>query len=182
MKWYFKCLKQYADFSGRARRKEFWWFTVINALIAIAIVVGMFIPIVKMGINAAASGAEDIDEMEIMLTMMKNPFLYVYMIYYLAVLIPSIAVTVRRLHDIGKSGYWAFFLYGGVLLSYIAQLFQITSTAIYILFGLAGFVIFIISLVWLFTNSDYGPNQYGPNPKGEGNPTEETSSTVDNTY
>ena len=102
--------------------------------------------------------------------------MYIYIIYYFAVLIPSIAVTVRRLHDIGKSGYWAIFIYGSALLSYVAQLFQITSSVAFILFGLASFVIIIVSLVWMFTNSDYGPNQYGPNPKGEGNPTEEVSS------
>ena len=169
MKWYFKCLKQYADFSGRARRKEYWWFMLINFIIGFALMLGLMIPMVKMGFNAAASGAEDIDEM-------KNPFMYIYIIYYFAVLIPSIAVTVRRLHDIGKSGYWAIFIYGSALLSYVAQLFQITSSVAFILFGLASFVIIIISLVWMFTNSDYGPNQYGPNPKGEGNPTEEVSS------
>ena len=176
MKWFFKCLKQYADFSGRARRKEYWWFMLINFIIGFALMLGLMIPMFKMGFNAAASGAEDIDEMEMMLTILKNPFMYIYIIYYFAVLIPSIAVTVRRLHDIGKSGYWAIFIYGSALLSYVAQLFQITSNVAFILFGLASFVIIIISLVWMFTNSDYGPNQYGPNPKGEGNPTEEVSS------
>ena len=176
MKWYFKCLKQYADFSGRARRKEYWWFMLINFIIGFALMLGLMIPMVKMGFNAAASGAEDIDEMEVMLTIMKNPFMYIYIIYYFAVLIPSIAVTVRRLHDIGKSGYWAIFIYGSALLSYVAQLFQITSSVAFILFGLASFVIIIISLVWMFTNSDFDSNQYGPNPKGEGNPTEEVSS------
>ncbi len=178
MKWYFKCLKQYADFSGRARRKEYWWFTLVNFIIAFALMIGLMIPIAKMGFNAAASGTEDIDEMEMMLTIMKNPFMYIYIIYYLAILIPSIAVTVRRLHDIGKSGYWAIFIYGSALLSYIAQMFQITSSVAFILFGLASFVIVIISLVWMFTNSDYGPNQYGPNPKGEGNPTEEVTTAA----
>ena len=112
-----------------------------------------------------------------MLTMIKNPFLYIYLLYYLAILIPSIAVTVRRLHDIGKSGYWAFLIYGGSFLGSISQYpLQNTNTLAYIIIALICFVIIIISLVWMFTNSDYGPNQYGPNPKGEGNPTEEVSS------
>ena len=177
MKWFFKCLKQYADFSGRARRKEYWCFMLINFIIGFALMLGLMIPMVKMGFNAAASGAEDIDEMEVMLTIMKNPFMYIYIIYYFAVLIPSIAVTVRRLHDIGKSGYWAFLIYGGSFLGSISQYpLQNTNTLAYIIIALICFVIIIISLVWMFTNSDYGPNQYGPNPKGEGNPTEEVSS------
>ena len=177
MKWYFKCFKQYADFSGRARRKEYWWFMVINFIISMVLIFGWLIPIFKLGYNSAASGIEDIDEMDIMLTMIKNPFLYIYLLYYLAILIPSIAVTVRRLHDIGKSGYWAFLIYGGSFLGSISQYpLQNTNTLAYIIIALICFAIIIISLVWMFTNSDYGPNQYGPNPKGEGNPTEEVSS------
>ena len=178
MKWFIKCLRQYADFSGRARRKEYWWFTVINFIITIVLVIGWIIPIAKMGYNAATTGIEDIDEMEIMLTMLKIPFLYIYFIYYLALLIPSIAVTVRRLHDIGKSGFWAFFIYGGSLLGSISTYIQGSNTIAYIILSLACLVICIISLVWMFTNSQYGPNQYGPNPKGEGNPEVQTQTTT----
>ena len=180
MKWFFKCFKQYADFSGRARRKEYWWFMVINFIISMVLLIGWIIPLVKLGYNSAISGVEDIDEMEIMRTAMNSPFLYIYMLYYLAILIPSIAVTVRRLHDIGKSGYWAFFIYGGSFLGSISQYsLQTTNTLAYIIIALICFVIIIISLVWMFTNSDYGPNKYGPNPKGEGNPTEEVSMTTE---
>ena len=56
MKWYFKCLKQYADFSGRARRKEYWWFMLINFIIGFALMLGLMIPMVKMGFNAAPLG------------------------------------------------------------------------------------------------------------------------------
>ncbi|MBR6991828.1 MAG: DUF805 domain-containing protein [Bacteroidales bacterium] len=179
MKWFFKCLKQYADFSGRARRKEYWWFTVINFIIMMALMIGFCIPFIKIGYNSAVAGVDDFDEMEIMLTAMKSPFLYIYLIYYLAIIIPSLAVMVRRLHDIGKSGFWAFFICGGSLLGTISSYIQGTNTVVYILIALAGFVICIISLVWMFTNSDYGPNQYGPNPKGEGNPTEEQTTLTE---
>jgi uncharacterized membrane protein YhaH (DUF805 family) len=179
MKWFFKCFKQYADFSGRARRKEYWWFVVINFIIMMALMIGFCIPIFKMGFNSAAAGVEDFDEMEVMLTAMKSPFLYIYLIYYLAIIVPSLAVMVRRLHDIGKSGYWAFLIVGGSLLATVAQYLQATSTLAYILLALVSFVICIIGLVWMFTNSDYGPNKYGPNPKGEGNPTEEVPTTTE---
>ena len=57
----------------------------------------------------------------------------------------------------------------------MSSYFQTTNTIAYVIIALAGIVIGIISLVWMFTNSDYGPNQYGPNPKGEGNPTEDVT-------
>ena len=175
MKWYFKCLKHYADFSGRARRKEYWWFAVINFIIMLICTLGYIIPFFKMGFDTASTGADfdSLDEMEIIMSSLKNPFLYIYLIYYLVVLIPSLAVMVRRLHDIGKSGYWAFFIVGGQVLGSMSSYFQTTNTVAYAIAALAGAVIGIISLVWMFTNSDYGPNQYGPNPKGEGNPIEE---------
>lgn len=85
MNWYLKAMKQYADFSGRFRRKEYWMFNLFNAIIIISIV----------GVIAAL-GIED----------------YVVMIpvglYMLAIVIPSLALTVRRLHDQGKSGWYMF--------------------------------------------------------------------------
>ena len=82
MNWYLKCLRQYADFSGRARRKEYWMFILFNSIIAF--VFGFIIGFLGL------------------------PDACVY-IYSLAVLIPGIAVAVRRLHDVGKSG-WMYFI------------------------------------------------------------------------
>jgi uncharacterized membrane protein YhaH (DUF805 family) len=92
MNWYLKVLKQYTDFKGRARRKEFWMFFLFNILISYSIV------IVNMGI--------EVPELTILST-----------IYSFGVLIPSIAVTVRRLHDVGKSGWYIFIpIYNFVLI------------------------------------------------------------------
>lgn len=178
MKWFIKCLKQYADFGGRARRKEYWWFALINFIISIILLICWVTPIVKMGFDAAAAGIDDVDEMDIVITMLKSPFLYIYLVYYLAVLIPGISVTVRRLHDIGRSGYWAFFIFGGSMLGSLSSYYQSTNTALFAVLSLVCFIVCIISLVWMFTDSQYGPNQYGPNPKGEGNSTEQTNITV----
>ena len=79
--YYVGCLKNYAKFDGRARRKEYWMFCLGN--IIIGFVLGFI-----LGIIGAPT--------------------YIGYIYSLAVLVPSIAVTVRRLHDIGKSGVWYF--------------------------------------------------------------------------
>lgn len=78
MNWYLKCWQQYADFGGRARRKEYWMFVLFNAIIGW--VVGFVFGLMGIGFVAYA--------------------------YTLAVFIPSLAVGIRRLHDIGKSGWW----------------------------------------------------------------------------
>lgn len=78
MKYYIKVLKNYAIFRGRARRSEYWYFILFHIIIAITV-----------GLIGAAIDA---------------PMLY--NIYTLAILIPSIAVGVRRMHDVGKSGWF----------------------------------------------------------------------------
>lgn len=178
MKWFIKCLRQYADFDGRARRKEYWWFAVINFIISMILIIGWMVPFVKMGFDAAANGNE-VDEVEIMLSMFNNPFMYIYLIYYMAMLIPGLAVMVRRLHDIGKSGFWGFFIYGGSILGSIASVFLEVNADAYGVLALVCLAICVISLVWMFTDSQYGPNKYGPNPKGEGNPPDETAVAVE---
>ena len=124
MNYYLKCLRQYADFSGRARRAEYWYFTLFNAIFAIAI--GLV-----FGILGGIAGSE-------LFVTMGTVCSYVY---GLAVLIPGLAVCVRRLHDIGKSGW-------------------------YYLLGLIPLVGAIILIVFFCTDSQPGANQWGPNPKG----------------
>ncbi len=174
MKWFIKCFKQYADFSGRARRKEFWWFTLINFIIGMILVSCWIWPIISVSIKAGIEGADAPDIEALTLMLLKSPFLYIYIIYYLAILIPSIAVSVRRLHDIGKSGFWYFLPVGGSVLSMFASLASQSNTALYLVLALISLAIAIVFLVWMFMDSNYGPNKYGLNPKGEGNPAEET--------
>ncbi len=85
MEWYLKVLKNYSVFSGRARRKEYWYFVLFNIIasmvcVYIDIYTGTFIPQSGFGLLRG--------------------------IYTLLVLVPSIAVSVRRLHDINFSGWW----------------------------------------------------------------------------
>ena len=120
MYWFIKCMKQYFDFSGRARRKEFWMFNLILFLFSmIAAVIDKMIG----GYDAAAR---------------VGP---ITTILSIATLIPSLAVAVRRLHDIGKSG-WT------------------------ILIGLIPVIGGIILLVWYCSDSEEGINEWGENPKG----------------
>lgn len=79
MEWYLKVIKNYVGFEGRARRKEFWMFTLFNLIISfvISLVEGL------VGIAPMVSS-----------------------LYTLAVFLPSLAVGIRRLHDTGRSGWW----------------------------------------------------------------------------
>ncbi|GGR68743.1 hypothetical protein GCM10010269_04350 [Streptomyces humidus] len=78
MHWYVDVLKKYAVFSGRARRQEYWMFTLFNVIVAVV-----------LAIVGAVIGSNVLN-----------------IIYTLAVLLPGLGVAVRRLHDTGKSGWW----------------------------------------------------------------------------
>lgn len=79
MEWYIAVLQKYSVFEGRAARPEFWWFTLLNIMAALALA----------AVDAVIFG---------------GPLLYI--LYALATLIPSAAVGVRRLHDTGRTGWW----------------------------------------------------------------------------
>lgn len=129
MQWYLKVLRQYADFSGRARRTEFWMFVLFNAI------AGIILTILDNLLGLSGSS-------------MVGGVVYVSTgvltgIYQLAVLIPSLAVGVRRLHDTGRSGWW-------------------------LLIGLIPLVGIIVLIVFWATAGDPSPNQHGVNPKQVG--------------
>jgi uncharacterized membrane protein YhaH (DUF805 family) len=116
--WYLEVLKKYAVFSGRASRREYWWFALFNAIFAIA---AMIID------NVLGLAMRDVG---------YGPL---YILYVLGTLLPGIAVGVRRLHDIGKSGWYMFV-------------------------SLIPCVGGIILLVFFVTQGDMGENEYGPDP------------------
>ena len=143
MDWYIEVLKKYAVFSGRARRKEFWYFTLFNSIISLVlwlidIAVGSYDTASDIGLLGG--------------------------LYSLAVLIPSLAVTVRRLHDTDRSGLWL--LIPPVLL---VSLLLLPEAAAVLLFG-AILISLIVLLVFQVLDSQPGDNQYGPNPKGRNCP------------
>lgn len=83
MKWYLKAISQYADFSGRARRSEYWFFVLFNMIFAL---IAAFIDAIIGTSLGAGTGI-------------------IYLIYLLFSFIPGLSVAVRRLHDAGKSGW-----------------------------------------------------------------------------
>jgi uncharacterized membrane protein YhaH (DUF805 family) len=120
MNWYFGVLKKYAEFSGRAQRKEYWMFFLFYILIYIAFAI---IDGVTGTFSTKAGGMGLLGGL-----------------YVIALLIPCITVTFRRLHDTNRSGWW-------------------------ILIGLVPLIGNIILLVFMVQDSNPGENQYGPNPK-----------------
>ena len=106
----------YANFNGRARRSEYWYFAVFSSLV-----------------SAIFTALGNLTDGSMIITALQG-------LFSLAILIPSLAVAWRRLHDIGKSGAWYFI-------------------------ALVPVVGWILLLVWFLKDSEPGENQYGPNPK-----------------
>ncbi|WP_338672951.1 DUF805 domain-containing protein [Streptomyces sp. SCSIO 30461] len=113
MHWYLDVLKKYAVFSGRARRQEFWMFTLINVIVQL-VLMGLDYGVLGLGILGP--------------------------IYVLLTFLPSLGVTVRRLHDTGRSGW-------------------------FVLLGIIPLVGPIIVLVFMAGEGKPEANEYGENPK-----------------
>lgn len=111
------CLNNYVGFAGRARRSEFWWFWLFNVIVQI--VCGILDGILLGGSGILGAIAS------------------------LGLLLPGLAVSVRRLHDTGRSGWW-------------------------ILIGLVPLVGIILLIIWYVNRGEDGPNRFGPDPRGLG--------------
>ena len=122
MNWYLAAIKKYVDFSGRARRKEYWYFVLFNVIAGL--VLGLLDSLIGSQLDLGNGGY----------------FGVLSGLYSLAVVLPSLWVSIRRLHDTNHSGWWLF----------ISLIPLIGS---------------IVLLVFYLTDSDAGDNQYGPNPK-----------------
>jgi uncharacterized membrane protein YhaH (DUF805 family) len=119
MEYFLHVVRNYAVFTGRARRKEYWMFILFNFLFSVAAMLADYI----LGTGVGGS-----------------PYGIIYSLYSLALIIPGIAVGVRRLHDVGKSGWFTLIVF-----------------------------VPIVGAVWLIilacTEGTHGENQYGPDPK-----------------
>jgi uncharacterized membrane protein YhaH (DUF805 family) len=119
MNWYIEVLKKYAVFGGRARRKEYWYFVLFN------IIVSIFLAVIDVVTGSFSEEAG--------IGLLGG-------IYALAVLVPGIAVSIRRLHDTDRTGWW-------------------------LLIGLIPLIGAIVLLVFMVQDGHPGENQYGPDPK-----------------
>jgi uncharacterized membrane protein YhaH (DUF805 family) len=164
MHWMLLPLKRYADFSGRSRRKEYWMFFLGVMLFYLAVIILMIIlaggRLATVMNGGAASGGG-------MMGLMVGFGIIgiVALLSWLLLLVPSIAVGVRRLHDIDRSGWWLMLGYGPWLASVALGMAQSTDLA-----GIVGIVSnigFLVLLVFSVMSGTDGPNRFGPDPKGE---------------
>jgi uncharacterized membrane protein YhaH (DUF805 family) len=116
MHWYTDVIRKYAVFNGRAARPEFWWFVLFNLIIAAVINL-------VAGIIFGRSSGQVVGDL-----------------YSLAVLLPSLGVGIRRLHDTNRTGWWYLLVFIPVI----------------------GWIVLV---VFLAMASDPGSNNYGPNPQ-----------------
>lgn len=117
---------KYADFSGRATRSEYWYFYLFNFLVGMVYYIALFAMLGSGSRDSSAAGYLSV----------------MIIIYALVMTIPSLAVTVRRLHDTGHSGWWIFL-----------NLIPVIGS--------------IVLFIWFITDSDPDTNEYGDNPKQE---------------
>ncbi|MCL2336888.1 MAG: DUF805 domain-containing protein [Firmicutes bacterium] len=143
---YISVLKKYAVFGGRARRKEYWMFFLFNVIIAV--IFGVLI-----GLSSVIG-----------LRALGGLFTIIIIIYGLAVLLPSLGVSVRRLHDTGRSAWWLLLV---IVPAVIVSIF--TNAGLHgSLMGLIRLIYYVCEVVFivlLCLDSQPGENQYGPNPK-----------------
>lgn len=135
MNWMILPLRRYAQFNGRARRKEYWMFALFVVIASIAI--GIVEAILGIGTTTTTSGVPA-DTYGVAYSA-DHGFGWLGGIFVLAVLVPSIAVGVRRLHDIDRSGWW-------------------------LLIGLIPLIGGIVLFVFNVTSGTRGPNRFGPDP------------------
>jgi len=135
-------LGQYATFSGRARRSEYWWWVLAHTLVGLALYV-VALGLLFLSPAMTDPAVTDPDGADLGVAGVAGlVVLGVFFLSGLAVLLPSIAVTVRRLHDTGRSGWW-----------YLVSLVPFGG---------------IVLLVFEVMDSEPGDNRYGANPKGVG--------------
>lgn len=119
-KYFLDVLKyKYADFNGRARRSEYWFFTLFKWIIFFIIA------------SIASFGGEN--------SLIDRVAFIIFVLVFIAFIVPTIAISIRRVHDSGKSGFL-------------------------ILLGIIPLIGPLILLIFYFLNSDPGPNKYGNNP------------------
>jgi uncharacterized membrane protein YhaH (DUF805 family) len=168
MEWMFKPLARYAEFSGRSRRMEYWMWALFQFLIYFAVVILMML----FGGAAMLSGDPN--------AMMGAGFgmvviLILYVLLSLALLVPSLAVSVRRLHDTDRSGWWivaplapyVVMIFAGAMLTASPDLAMVAG-GLALVSMLAVLVLGVTVFIFMVLEGTRGPNKYGPDPKAEG--------------
>lgn len=143
LEWAILPFKRYAEFSGRSRRKEFWSFALLNAIVYVVITAIVF----GTGFSFANVLQANPGEPLAIYSAFFSGAGLLFVLWWLVTILPGIALTVRRLHDRDLSGWWYL---GFLIVSFIP---------------LIGFVASIAFLVFMFLDGTKGPNRFGPDPK-----------------
>lgn len=154
IEWAIRPIKKYTDFSGRAPRAEYWWYTLATTIVGLAVFITDFLTFGTIyGDNGPLS-----------------------LILEVTLLIPGLAVLVRRLHDTEKSGWWALIIVPSDVLNLAGN--SVASLTPYFghFSGVTLAVAVVLFIGWLFaalavfiftvTEGTQGPNRYGPDPYG----------------
>ncbi len=157
-------LRKYADFNGRATRAEYWWWVLATVIFGTALgALDAFIVSIIVGVG------------------ISNPLTT---IFHLAILLPNLAVSARRLHDIGKSGWWILVWF---VLAVIGWIPVVVGLVLWILRGalegqlegnsfvpliVGGAITLLLALalllwiiLWMARQGESGTNHYGPDPR-----------------
>lgn len=151
--WAKRPIEKYADFSGRASRPEYWWYTL--ALIVAFLVIGVVESIV--GLNY-----------------MVGPYGILSLLLGLATFVPSLAVSVRRLHDTNRSGWWLLIAAVPYGLMFIAGIMAATGggllalVAMLSVIGIVAMIGAVVLLVFMVLPGTPGDNRYGSPPATDG--------------
>jgi len=145
--WAKRPIEKYADFSGRAPRAEYWWYTLGIIVVAIAI---------------------SIIESVVGLDHMVGPYGPLSLLFMLALIVPGLAVTVRRLHDTNRSAWWLLLIAPYVVAAVLAVMAMKTGSMAGLgsagVFGIVGLVCAVVLLVFMVLPGTPGDNRYGPSP------------------
>lgn len=177
------CISNYATFTGRARRSEFWWFYLFMVII---------VAIPLLGLTAVALIFEghipvDPNHMNSITEVVDVPLGVLLGIICMFLIIPTLAVQVRRLHDTGRSGKWVLWgilsrlpysITSGIVLNGVAdksrfeimnviQGFHVSAVggSLMLIFSLLSWGVSLVLLVFMLQDSHKGTNKYGPSPK-----------------
>jgi uncharacterized membrane protein YhaH (DUF805 family) len=170
MEWMLMPLKRYAEFSGRSRRMEFWMWQLFKFLVVMAFYLLFF------AVAGSALMSGDVNQL-VQVGGLAMILVALMGIFGLAVIIPDIAVSIRRLHDTDRTGWWLlapiipyllfwFFAVGAVMSDPkdpAAGLSTVGPMAMILV--LVAVAMAIVLLVFYFLEGTHGPNRFGPDPK-----------------
>ncbi len=195
MKYMFLPLRRSFDFQGRSRRMEFWMFAVF--LLGVILVFNLVFLGFFMGaiVDAARAGSYDRygsfnsdglgfesgfqismrpDELLDAVGPVGIAFVIGYLLFWLVMFMPLLAVQIRRLHDSDRTGWWAvmptvFYLLAIMLLAlgFLNEGIGLTAAAVSSLLFVASAICALILLIFMFMEGTPGPNRFGPDPKSD---------------